>query len=55
LVTALSPHIGYDNAAKVALKAYKEGKTLRETSVELGLVSPEQFDTWVVPEKMVVI
>jgi fumarate hydratase class II len=55
LVTALSPHIGYDNAAKVALKAYRYGKTLRETSVELGLVSPEQFDTWVVPEEMVVI
>ncbi len=53
LVTALSPHIGYDSAAKVARKAYREGKTLREVSVELGLVSPEQFDAWVIPEKMV--
>jgi fumarate hydratase class II len=53
LVTALNPHIGYDNAAKVALKAFREGKTLREASVEMGLVSPEQFDAWVIPEKMV--
>jgi fumarate hydratase class II len=53
LVTALSPHIGYDNAAKVAQKAYREGKTLREASIELGSVSPEQFDAWVIPEQMV--
>jgi aspartate ammonia-lyase len=50
LVTALSPHIGYDNAAKVAKKAFQEGKTLREASVEPGLVNREQFDAWVVPE-----
>ncbi len=53
LVTALNPHIGYDSAAKVARKAYREGKTLREASIELGLMSPEQFDAWVVPEEMV--
>jgi fumarate hydratase class II len=53
LVTALNPHIGYDNAAKIAKTAHKSGKTLKETAVELGLVTPEQFDQWVKPEKMV--
>jgi fumarate hydratase class II len=53
LVTALNPHIGYDNAAKIAKKAHKDGKTLKETAVELGLVTAEQFDAWVRPEKMV--
>jgi fumarate hydratase class II len=53
LVTALNPHIGYDNAAKIAKTAHKTGKTLKETAVELGLVTPEQFDEWVKPEKMV--
>jgi fumarate hydratase class II len=53
LVTALNPHIGYENAAKIAKKAHKENKTLRETAVELGLLTPEQFDQWVKPEKMV--
>jgi fumarate hydratase class II len=53
LVTALNPHIGYDNAAKIAKTAHKTGKTLRETAVELGLVTGEQFDQWVRPEKMV--
>jgi fumarate hydratase class II len=53
LVTALNPHIGYDNAAKIAKTAHKTGKTLKETAVELGLVKPEQFDEWVKPEKMV--
>jgi fumarate hydratase class II len=53
LVTALNPHIGYDNAAKIAKKAHKEGKTLKEVAVELGLVTPEQFDQWVRPEKMI--
>jgi fumarate hydratase class II len=52
LVTALNPHIGYDKAAKIAEKAYREGKTLREASVELGWVSPEQYDAWVIPDKM---
>src|SRR5690349_7108065 len=53
LVTALNPHIGYDNAAKIAKTAHKTGKTLKETAVELGLLTAEQFDQWVRPEKMV--
>jgi fumarate hydratase class II len=53
LVTALAPKIGYDNAAKIAKTAHRTGKTLKETAVELGLVTAEQFDQWVRPEKMV--
>ena len=53
LVTALNPHIGYDNAAKVAKKAHKENKTLKEVAVELGLLTAEKFDEVVRPEKMV--
>jgi fumarate hydratase class II len=53
LVTALNPKIGYDNAAKIAKTAHRTGKTLKETAAELGLVTPEQFDEWVRPEKMV--
>jgi fumarate hydratase class II len=53
LVTALNPHIGYDNAAKVAKTAHKTGKTLKQTAIDLGLVTAEQFDEWVKPEKMV--
>jgi fumarate hydratase, class II len=53
LVTALNPHIGYDNAAKIAKTAHKTGKTLKETAIELDLVTAEQFDQWVRPEKMV--
>jgi fumarate hydratase class II len=53
LVTALNPHIGYDNAARIAKTAHKTGKTLKDTAVELGLVTAEQFDQWVRPEKMV--
>jgi fumarate hydratase class II len=53
LVTALNTHIGYENAAKIAKKAHKENKTLREVAVELGLLTSEQFDAWVRPEKMV--
>jgi len=53
LVTALNPHIGYENAAKIAKTAHKQNKTLREVAIELGLVTPEQFDAWVRPEKMV--
>ena len=52
LVTALNPHIGYDNAAKVAKKAHAEGTTLREAALELGLLTDEQFDQWVRPEEM---
>ena len=53
LVTSLNSHIGYDNAAKIAKKAHKENKTLREAAVELGLLTSAQFDEWVRPEKMV--
>jgi fumarate hydratase class II len=52
LVTALNPHIGYDNAAKVAKKAHAEGKTLREVCIELGLLSGDKFDSIVRPEQM---
>ena len=47
LVTSLNTHIGYENAAKIAKKAHKENKTLREAAVELGLVTSQQFDEWV--------
>jgi fumarate hydratase class II len=47
LVTALNPHIGYDNAAKIAKKAHKDGTTLKEAAVALGLVTADQFDAWV--------
>ncbi len=53
LVTALNTHIGYDNAAKIAKKAHKENKTLKEAAIELGLLTNEQFDSWVKPENMV--
>jgi fumarate hydratase, class II len=52
LVTALNPHIGYDKAAEIAKKAYKEGTTLKEAAVALGYVTAEQFDQWVRPEAM---
>ncbi len=53
LVTALAPHIGYDAAARIAKAAHEDGKTLRETAVRLGLVTAEQYDAWVRPERMV--
>lgn len=53
LVTALNPHVGYENAAKIAKKAHKEGTTLKEAAVNLGLLTAEQFDAWVKPEEMV--
>ncbi len=53
LVTALNPHIGYENAAKIAKKAHNENKTLRQSAIELGLVTGEQFDEWVNPQKMI--
>ena len=52
LVTALSPHIGYDNAAKIAKQAQADGTSLREAALALGLVTAEQFDEWVVPGDM---
>jgi fumarate hydratase class II len=49
----LNTHIGYENAAKIAKTAHKEGKTLRQVSIELGLLTDEQFTAWVDPKKMV--
>jgi fumarate hydratase class II len=53
LVTALNPHIGYDNATKIAKKAHKEGTTLKEAALALALLTNEQFDEWVKPEQMI--
>ena len=53
LVTALNNHIGYDNAAKIAKKAHKEGKSLKEAAIALNLVSEKDFDKWVNPKKMI--
>jgi fumarate hydratase class II len=53
LVTALSPHIGYDRAARIAKHAHAQGLSLREAAVALGDVTAEQFDQWVRPEQMV--
>lgn len=52
LVTALNPHIGYDNAAKIAKLAYADDITLKEAALKLQLLTSEQFDQWVVPEDM---
>lgn len=52
LVTSLNPHIGYDNAAKIAKKAHQENKTLKEVAIELGLVTAQDFDKWVRPDEM---
>ncbi len=52
LVTALNPHIGYDNAAKIAKTAHKEGLTLKEAALKLGLLTEAQFKQWVRPEEM---
>merc|ERR1712154_580691 len=53
LVTALNPHIGYDNAAKIAKKAHRDGTTLKEAAKELGLMTPQDFDKNVKPENMI--
>ena len=53
LVTALNPHIGYDKAAEIAKKAYKDGSTLKAAALALGYVTEAQFDQWVRPEEMV--
>lgn len=53
LVTALTPHIGYDRAAEIAKRAHREGGTLKQTAVALGYVSAEDFDRWVIPAEMV--
>jgi fumarate hydratase class II len=52
LVTALSPHIGYEKAAQISLKAYREDLPLREAALKLGFLTAEQFDEWVRPEDM---
>jgi fumarate hydratase class II len=52
LVTALNPHIGYDNAARIAKKAHQDGTTLKEAAVALGLLTAEQFDKWVDARRM---
>ena len=53
LVTALSPVVGYENAAKIAKFAHKENKSLREAALELGLCTEEQFNEYVDPSKMI--
>ena len=53
LVTALNPHIGYDNAARIAKTAFSEGITLKEAAVQLELLSADKFDEIVRPEEMV--
>ena len=53
LVTALNPSIGYDNAANVAKKAYKDGSTLKEAATALGLLTEAEFDAAIRPEDMV--
>ena len=53
LVTALTPHIGYDKAARVAKKAQKENTGLKEAALALGFLTAEQFDQWVRPQDMV--
>ncbi|WP_010650153.1 class II fumarate hydratase [Oceanobacillus massiliensis] len=52
LVTALNPHIGYENAAKIAKKAFNDNSTLKETAIELGLLTAEEFDEYVNPKEM---
>ena len=53
LVTALNNHIGYDNAAKIAKHAHMNELTLRESSLQLGLLTNDQFDQWVKPSEMI--
>ena len=53
LVTALNTHIGYEKAAKIAKTAHQNGTTLKEEAINLGYLTPEQFDEWVDPRKMI--
>lgn len=53
LVTALNPHIGYEKAAHIAKKAHKEGLTLKDSAIQSGYLTAEQFDEWIKPEDMV--
>jgi len=52
LVTALNPHIGYEKAAQISLKAYREDLSLRQAALALGFVTADQFDAWVRPQDM---
>ena len=52
LVTALNPHIGYEESAKTALLAHRENLTLREAALQRGVATEEQFDAWINPEAM---
>lgn len=53
LVTALNPHIGYDKAAAIAKNAHKKGLTLKQSALELGHLTEQQFNDWVKPGEMV--
>ncbi|MEC8541222.1 MAG: class II fumarate hydratase, partial [Candidatus Thermoplasmatota archaeon] len=53
LVTALNNHIGYDKAAKIAKNAHEKGTTLRQSALELGYLTNDEFDQWVKPEDMI--
>jgi len=53
LVTALNPHIGYDNAAKIAKNAHEKGLSLKESAIQLDLVTEDQFGEWIDPSQMV--
>jgi fumarate hydratase class II len=53
LVTALNNHIGYENAARIAKKAYADNSTLKKAALELGLLTEQQFDEWIVPAAMI--
>ena len=53
LVTALNPHTGYDNAAKIAKNAHEKNITLKESAVSLGILTPEEYDMYIVPSDMV--
>lgn len=53
LVTALNPYIGYDKAAQIAKNAHKKGLTLKQSALELGHLTEQQFNEWVRPEQMV--
>ena len=53
LVTALNPYVGYDNAAKIAKKAHKNGTTLKEESIKSGLITEKEYDRIVDPKKMI--
>ena len=53
LVTALNPHIGYENAAKIAKNAHAKGITLKESALDSGLLTEAEFDEWIKPEDMI--